>query len=66
MKIRPPILAVVCFGVAVYSGSLVMFLAPVAFVLGSGRLVIAREEKLLAGLSGRDYQDFRQRVRRWL
>jgi len=59
-------LTLVLFGAAVYFGSLVMFLAPVAFVLVSGRLVIAREEKLLAGIFGRDYQDFRRRVRRWL
>ena len=59
-------LALVLFGAAVYAGSLVMFLAPVAFILVSNRLAIAREEKLLDGIFGRDYQDFKRRVRRWL
>ena len=59
-------LALLLLGAAVYSGSLMMFLAPGAFVLAANKLVIEREEKLLESLFKDEYRALTKRVRRWL
>jgi protein-S-isoprenylcysteine O-methyltransferase Ste14 len=53
-------------GVAIFFGSIVMLLAPVAFFMVIDRMVIPREEKTMERLFGQQYVDYRERVRRWI
>ncbi len=53
-------------GVAVYSGRALFFLVPLAFILTINTSHIPREEKLLTNIFGPAYDEFKQRVRRWL
>jgi protein-S-isoprenylcysteine O-methyltransferase Ste14 len=41
-------------------------LGPVAFMLYLTRFQIIPEERAMSSKFGRDYDDYRQRVRRWL
>jgi protein-S-isoprenylcysteine O-methyltransferase Ste14 len=51
---------------AVFLSSPWALVGPVAFVLYINRFQIAPEERVLSGLFGRTYSDYRARVRRWL
>lgn len=51
---------------AVFLSSAWALVGPVAFVLYINRFQIAPEERVLSGLFGRAYSDYRARVRRWL
>jgi protein-S-isoprenylcysteine O-methyltransferase Ste14 len=51
---------------AVYLASLAALLGPVVLVLFITRFQILPEERALAAKFGRDYDDYRRRVRRWL
>jgi protein-S-isoprenylcysteine O-methyltransferase Ste14 len=53
-------------GIAIYVGSLLMFLAPLAFLATMNAAFVPREEATLERLFGEDYLDYRNRVRRWL
>jgi protein-S-isoprenylcysteine O-methyltransferase Ste14 len=59
-------LAVVLLGFAIFFGSPVMLLAPIAFYLIIDRMLIPEEEATLEGVFGEEYLDFKRRVRRWL
>jgi protein-S-isoprenylcysteine O-methyltransferase Ste14 len=53
-------------GFAIFFGSIVMLVAPVAFLVVIDRNVIPREEETMARLFGQQYLDYQGRVRRWL
>jgi len=56
----------VSLGIAVYFGTVIMFLAPLAFFLTINFTFIPREEKILETLFGQKYLDYEKKVRRWL
>jgi len=51
---------------AVYLSTPLALLGPLVFVLYITRFQIAPEERVLGRIFGRDYDDYRARVRRWL
>ncbi|HYL58734.1 MAG TPA: isoprenylcysteine carboxylmethyltransferase family protein [Candidatus Acidoferrales bacterium] len=53
-------------GFAIFFGSIVMLVAPVAFLVVIDRNVIPREEETMTRLFGQQYIDYQGRVRRWL
>jgi protein-S-isoprenylcysteine O-methyltransferase Ste14 len=65
---NPMYVGMACFLLAwaVWLGSLVAFLGPVAFVAFITRFQIRPEERVLAGLFGADFTNYTRRVRRWL
>ena len=56
----------VSLGIAILFGTLIMFLAPLAFFLTINFTFISKEEKLLENLFGQNYIDYKKKVRRWL
>ncbi len=58
--------ALLLLGTAVYTGRALFFLVPLAFVLTVNASHIPREEKLLHEIFGSSFEDYKQRVRRWL
>ena len=56
----------VLFGFAVFFASIVMLLAPIAYVVIIDRMVIPLEEYNLERIFGAQYIDYKTRVRRWL
>lgn len=57
---------IILAGFAVFFGSIVMLVAPVAFFLVIDGKVIPREEQTMERLFGQQYLDYQSRVRRWL
>ena len=53
-------------GFAIFFGSIVMLLAPIAFFIVIDRMVIPREEETMERLFGLQYVDYKNRVRRWV
>jgi protein-S-isoprenylcysteine O-methyltransferase Ste14 len=53
-------------GVAIVLGSLVAFIAPVAFYLTMSVAFICHEEKAMEDTFGQEYLNYRNRVRRWI
>ena len=53
-------------GLAIFFGSIVMLLAPIAFFIVIDRMVIPREEETMERLFGQQYVDYKNRVRRWI
>ena len=53
-------------GLAIFFGSIVMLLAPIAFFIVIDRMVIPREEETMERLFGEQYVDYKNRVRRWI
>lgn len=53
-------------GFAIFFGSIVMMLAPVAFFIALDQMVIPNEEAAMERLFGQQYLDYKARVRRWL
>jgi protein-S-isoprenylcysteine O-methyltransferase Ste14 len=53
-------------GLAIFFGSIVMLLAPIAFFVVIDRMVIPREEETMERLFGQQYIDYKNRVRRWV
>jgi protein-S-isoprenylcysteine O-methyltransferase Ste14 len=53
-------------GVAVFEGTLSPWIAPVALAVLLDRVFIVREERMLEDTFGGTFQQYRQRVRRWL
>lgn len=56
----------ILIGVALLSGSLSPFVAPVLFVPVLNARVICHEEVMLEERFGEDYRDFKRSVRRWV
>jgi protein-S-isoprenylcysteine O-methyltransferase Ste14 len=59
-------LTAVLVGWAVWLSVPWLFLGPVAFMLFVTRFQIVPEERVMSSKFGRDYDDYRKRVRRWL
>lgn len=59
-------MALAGFGIALAWGSFGALAGNVLAILLVDRLVIAREERHLARIFGKDYDSYRQRVRRWI
>lgn len=53
-------------GVGLIAGNLWMIALAFAAAFTTGRLAIAKEEKLLAAKFGKRYRDYAKRVRRWI
>jgi protein-S-isoprenylcysteine O-methyltransferase Ste14 len=53
-------------GLAIWIGSAVMLLAPIAFYFVIDRMVIPREEATMERLFGETYLEYKARVRRWI
>jgi protein-S-isoprenylcysteine O-methyltransferase Ste14 len=56
----------VLFGLAIFFGSIVMLLAPIAFFIVIDRMVIPREEETMERLFSQQYVDYKNQVRRWV
>ena len=56
----------ILLGVAINHGTLITFVAPIAFVVLMRLLFIPSEEKNLERIFGKEYLDYKKRVRRWL
>ena len=54
------------FGLAIFFGSIVMLLAPIAFFIVIDRMVIPREEETMERLFSQQYVDYKNQVRRWV
>jgi len=53
-------------GFAIFFGSIVMLLAPIALFVWLDRMVIPGEEGTMERMFGQRYVDYKTRVRRWL
>ena len=53
-------------GLAIFFGSIVMLLAPIAFFIVIDRMVIPREEETMERLFSQQYVDYKNQVRRWV
>jgi len=58
--------SVALFGAAFYFGNLLSFLSPIIFFLVMNYYFVPFEEKLLEGLFGKRYLDYKKQVRRWI
>lgn len=59
-------MAAMLLGIAILSGSLSPFISPIVFVVLVSTLLIPGEEKKLGQIFGKDYEDYKQKVRRWI
>ena len=53
-------------GAAMYFGNLLSFLSPIIFFLIMNCYFVPFEEKLLEGIFGKKYLDYKKKVRRWV
>ena len=53
-------------GLAIFFGSTVMLLAPIAFFIVIDRMLIPREEETMERLFSQQYVDYKNQVRRWV
>ena len=53
-------------GIAIYLGSFVAFISPVIFFLGMNFIYVPFEEQKMEKLFGREYLEFKKKVRRWI
>jgi len=53
-------------GVAMFMGTLITFIAPVAFLLIINYRIVPFEEKMLKKVFGKKYESYKKRVRRWI
>ena len=56
----------ITFGIAILFGSIVFFLAPLKLFLTLNFYFIPKEEKKLEKIFGKNYLDYKKKVRRWL
>lgn len=56
----------ILLGVAIILGSIITFLFPILFVILMEFIFIPFEEKNLDRIFGRDYSDYKKKVRRWI
>ena len=54
------------WGSAMFVGTLVMFFAPIAFLLTMNAVFILHEEEMMERAFGEEYLEYQSRVRRWL
>lgn len=54
------------FGIAILLGSLAAFIAPIAFFATVGLIFIPHEEKAMEDIFGKEYLNYKRRVRCWL
>jgi protein-S-isoprenylcysteine O-methyltransferase Ste14 len=54
------------FGLAIFLGSLVSFIFPTIFFLLLQFLFIPQEEDQLKTIFGKEYLDYKKRVRKWI
>jgi protein-S-isoprenylcysteine O-methyltransferase Ste14 len=59
-------LATALIGLAIFFASIAMLLAPAVFFVVIDRMVIPQEEEKMEQLFGKDYVDYKNRVRRWI
>lgn len=59
-------IATALLGLAIFFGSIVMLLAPIAFFIVIDRMVIPREEETMERLFSQQYVDYKNQVRRWV
>jgi protein-S-isoprenylcysteine O-methyltransferase Ste14 len=59
-------MAMLLVGIAIYVGTIPLFLAPVAFVLIITTAYIPREEKILEDIFGQEFLNYKKSVRCWL
>jgi len=57
---------ILSLGIAVLLGSLITFVFPIALLLIVDKLYIPVEEKRLERTFGKEYLEYKQRVRRWI
>ena len=53
-------------GLAILLGSIVALIAPAAMFITLEKIFIPTEEKNLLGAFGKEYLDYKKKVRRWL
>jgi len=59
-------MAMALLGLAIFLGSLITFIVPIAFIIVADFIFISFEEKNLEQIFGKKYLDYKQKVRRWL
>ncbi|MBN1263055.1 MAG: isoprenylcysteine carboxylmethyltransferase family protein [Candidatus Pacebacteria bacterium] len=55
----------ILLGLAIVLGSLISFIGPVAMFFILAKLFISKEEKSLEKIFGKQYREYKSRVRRW-
>ncbi len=65
---NPMYLGMVIFllGTAIFMGSIIAFLSPVLFFMFINFSFIPYEEKLLTKIFGKEYENYKRKVRRWI
>ncbi len=56
----------ILLGIATLSGKLMLFLAPLAHFIILHSIFIPREEKVLEKIFGKEYLDYKRKVRKWV
>ena len=59
-------LTLILLGISVSVGTMPMFLAPIAFFFTISILFVPYEEERMARLFGKEYLQYKKRVRRWI
>ncbi len=59
-------LTLILLGIAVSIGTIPMFLAPIAFFFTISILFVPYEEQRMTRLFGKEYLEYKKRVRRWI
>lgn len=54
------------FGIALYIGNILAFIAPIIFFAAMNYVFIPFEENLMEDIFGRKYLDYKKKVRRWI
>ncbi len=56
----------ILLGIAIFIGTISLFLAPLAFCITINATFIPKEEKILENIFGSEYLDYKNKVRRWV
>jgi protein-S-isoprenylcysteine O-methyltransferase Ste14 len=59
-------MAIILLGTSVLLGSLIAFISPIGFIIVMNVIFIRFEEQNLEKIFGKDYLDYKQKVRRWI
>jgi protein-S-isoprenylcysteine O-methyltransferase Ste14 len=59
-------MAIILLGTSVLLGSLIAFISPIGFVIVMNVIFIPFEEQNLEKIFGKEYLDYKQKVRRWI
>ena len=57
---------IVLVGVAVYLGNILVFLSPLIFFFIMNSVYVPFEEKLMQKIFGKQYLNYKKKVRRWI